>query len=132
MGFSITLIESPNGESLHGCPNSRFPVSLCALAPLREIPTPWIRSRAPLPSMGLPRAGRGRLRLEWSVAGTAAAWQDVDVSQSAGEIVPDRKLSLPPQWESGSRRDGIRTQIRESPVCLMFSVTVRRPRTLFG
>jgi hypothetical protein len=31
------------------------------------------------------------------VAGTAEAWQNVDVSLSAGEIVPDRNLSLPPQ-----------------------------------
>jgi hypothetical protein len=33
------------------------------------------------------------------VAGTAAAWQDAHVSQSAGEIVPGWKLSLPRQWE---------------------------------
>ncbi len=46
---------------------------------------------------------RGRLRLEWSVAGTAPARQDVDVSQSAGEIVPDRKLSLRLQWEDYSQ-----------------------------
>jgi hypothetical protein len=70
MGFSITLIESPNGESLHGCPNSRFPVSLCALAPLREIPTAWIRSRAPLPSMGLPRAGRGAIAVGMECGGS--------------------------------------------------------------
>jgi RHS repeat-associated protein len=36
------------------------------------------------------------------VAGTAAAWQAVDVSLSAGEVVPDRKLFLPPQPESYS------------------------------
>lgn len=47
-------------------------------------------------------------RGHWSVAGTAAAWQDDDVSQSAGEIVSDRRLSLPPHWESGSLRDGMR------------------------
>jgi hypothetical protein len=45
------------------------------------------------------RCARGRLRLEWSVAGTAPAWHDADRSQSAGEIVPDLKLSLPRQWE---------------------------------
>lgn len=36
------------------------------------------------------------------MAGTAAAWQKVVVSLSAGEIVPDRKLSLPPQSEGYS------------------------------
>ena len=44
----------------------------------------------------------GRFRSEWSVAGTAAAWQNVDVSLSVGEVVPDRKLYLPPQSESYS------------------------------
>lgn len=44
----------------------------------------------------------GRFRSEWSVAGTAAAWQNVDVSLSAGEVVPERKLYLPPQSESYS------------------------------
>jgi RHS repeat-associated protein len=44
----------------------------------------------------------GRFRSEWSVAGTAAAWQNVDVLLSAGEVVPDRKLYLPPQSEGYS------------------------------
>jgi hypothetical protein len=44
----------------------------------------------------------GRLRSERSVAGTAVAWHDGDMSQSAGEIVPDRKLSLPRQSEGYS------------------------------
>jgi len=74
----------------------------------------------------------GQFWSEWTVAGTAAAWQDVDVSQSAGEIVPDRKLCLPPQLESGSRRDGMRMQIWESPACPIFNVTVRQNRTFFG
>jgi hypothetical protein len=74
----------------------------------------------------------GEFWSEWTVAGTAAGWQDVDVSQSAGEIVPDRKLRLPPKLESGSRRDGIRMKIWESLVCPIFNVTVRRNRTLFG
>jgi len=36
------------------------------------------------------------------VAGTSAAWQNVDVSLGAGEVVPDRKLYLPPQAENYS------------------------------
>jgi YD repeat-containing protein len=46
--------------------------------------------------------GRGQFRPEWSVAGTAAAWQNVDVSLSGGGVVPDRKLCLPPQSEGYS------------------------------
>jgi len=65
------------------------------------------------------------------VAGTAAAWQNVYVSLSAVEYVPDRKFSLPLQLESDSRRDGMRMQIWESPDCPIFNVTVRRNRTVF-
>jgi hypothetical protein len=69
---------------------------------------------------------------EKSVAGEAAAWQDVDVSQSAGEIVSDRRLSLPPHWEGGSRRDGMRMQIQESRICPIFNGTVRMNRMRNG
>jgi hypothetical protein len=44
------------------------------------------------------------------VAGILAAWQKAVVSLSAGEILPDRKLSLPPQSEDYSHDlDGIMT-----------------------
>lgn len=43
MSHSITGMESPNGESLQECRDSRFPVSLRASASLREIATAWRR-----------------------------------------------------------------------------------------
>ena len=44
-GLSTIVVESPNGDRVHGCPSFRFPVSLRVSAPLREIITAWIRLR---------------------------------------------------------------------------------------
>ncbi len=41
MSHSIIGMESSTGESLQGCPDSRFPISLRASASLREISTAW-------------------------------------------------------------------------------------------
>ena len=38
VGLSIINIESPIGDPVHGCPNSRFRVALSVSAPLRDIP----------------------------------------------------------------------------------------------
>ena len=43
--LSFIVIESPIGDPVHGCQNSRFPVALSVSASLRDISSPWMGSR---------------------------------------------------------------------------------------